>query len=169
MRKMQFARDEDWLDLTEISPGFFVSRKPRNGQEYDLIRSKGIKTVVSLLGPFGAAEEKRALSRRGIEFKRTQLKAHNFEEFEGVLEMLKPPCLLHCVGGAQSAVFAVGYLMKKGASLERAKKIVEEKFGLSDLFDSEEKILREIMRRRELQRKKNQGRGKRIAQRRRLK
>lgn len=100
-----------------VSPGIFAGRYPRNQADYDTLRARGVRTIVSLgVLPWNVAKERRRAQRNGFIFRNFYVIASPFEPSErsikGALLALHDPSLrpvfIHCHLGRDRTAMVVG-------------------------------------------------------------
>lgn len=101
----------------KVSPGILAGRHPEGQADFDTLRARGVRTIVSLGAlPWNVARERRQAHRNGFIFRNFDVIASPFEpserSIEGALLALHDPTLrpvfVHCHLGRDRAPMVVG-------------------------------------------------------------
>lgn len=105
------------LVATEVSPGILVGRQPRDQADYDALRARGVRTILSLQAlPWDVAWGRRHAQSSGFAFRSapviaSPLKPSERRVEEALLTLRDPalrPIYLHCKLGRDRAAMIVG-------------------------------------------------------------
>jgi tyrosine-protein phosphatase SIW14 len=103
--------------MVEVAPGVFEGPKPRSEADFDALRVKGVRTILSLeMMPWDIGPERRHARQNGIRYRDVPILASPFEPSEKrVKEALLTlhdrslrPIFIHCLLGEDRSVFIVG-------------------------------------------------------------
>jgi hypothetical protein len=105
------------LPVVEVSPGIFEGPKPRSQADFDALRAKGVRTILSLeMMPWDIWLERRHARRNGIRYLDVPILASPLEpsgkRVKEALLLLQDrslrPIYIHCLLGEDRNVFIIG-------------------------------------------------------------
>jgi hypothetical protein len=105
------------LPVVEVSPGIFEGPKPESQADFDALRAKGVRTILSLeMMPWDIWQERRHARRSGIQYLDVPILASPLKpgekEVKEALQTLHDrslrPIFIHCLLGEDRNVFIVG-------------------------------------------------------------
>jgi protein-tyrosine phosphatase len=103
--------------VVEVSPGIFEGPKPRSQADFDALRAKGVRTILSLeMMPWDIGPERRHAQRNGIRYRDVPILASPLEPSEkrvkaallALHDRSLRPVFIHCLLGEDRNVFIVG-------------------------------------------------------------
>jgi hypothetical protein len=103
--------------LTEVSPGIFDGYKPRKPEHFEMLRAKGVRTILSLEQlPWDIWPERRKAEQKGFQYLNVPIMASPLEppekQVKKALLLLNDPSLrpiyIHCMLGEDRNTFIIG-------------------------------------------------------------